>query len=123
MENNENKKTKISDEEVDEASLKGLLGEGLKKLFTAGVSAAFMTEESIRSYLQDLKLPKEALNMILQGAAKSKEQLMSRVGNELITMIQKIDMVKEASRFVETHKFKVSAEIEIVKKEDKKDAP
>jgi hypothetical protein len=99
-----------------EASLKGLLGEGVKKLFTAGISAAFMTEESIRTYLQDLKLPKEVLNLILQNAAKSKEQLMNRVGNEISAVIKKIDFVDEASRFVEGHKFKISAEIEVIKK-------
>lgn len=94
-----------------------LLTDGLKKIFTVGVSAAFLTEESLRRYIQDLKLPKEVLNLLLQSASKSKDQLMGRVGNEIISIIQKIDFVKEASRFVETHKFRVSAEIEVVKKE------
>jgi hypothetical protein len=94
-----------------------LLGGSIKKLFAAGLSAAFLTEESVRSYLQDVKLPKEVLKLFLEGAAKSKEQLMNRVGNEVISIIQKIDFVKEASRFVETHKFRVSAEIEVIKKE------
>jgi hypothetical protein len=98
-------------------SLSGVFGEGIKKLFATGLSAAFLTEESIRGYLQDVKLPKEVLKLFLEGAAKSKEQLMSRVGNEVISIIQKIDFVKEASRFVESHKFKVSAEIEVIKKE------
>jgi hypothetical protein len=105
---------------AEEEAKGGLLTEGLKKLFTVGVSAAFLTEESLRNYIQDLKLPKEVLNVLLQSAAKSKDQLMSRVGNEVISIIQKIDFVKEASRFVETHKFKVSAEIEVVKKSDGK---
>jgi hypothetical protein len=97
--------------------LSGVVGEGLKKLFAAGVSAAFLTEESVRSYLKDVKLPKEVLGLFLEGAAKSKEQLMNRVGNEVIAIIQKIDFVKEASRFVETHKFRVSAEVEVLKKD------
>ena len=89
----------------------------LRKLATAGLSAAFMTEESIRSFVSELKLPKESLNIILQGAAKSKEELTSRVGNELVKMISKIDFVSEASKFVEEHKFKVSAEIEVIRKD------
>jgi len=40
--------------------------------------------------------------------------------NEMIALIQKIDFVKEFSKFAENHKFKVSAEIEIIKKEEKK---
>lgn len=97
-----------------------LLGEAAKKLFTAGVTAAFMTEESIRGYLAELKLPKEALNLIVQGATKSKEELTNRVSKEIIGMIQKIDLVKEVSRFAENHKFKITAEIEIQKKDDSK---
>ena len=94
------------------------VGDTLKKLLAAGVSAAFMTEESIRSFVSDLKLPKETLHLLLQGATKSKEELMNRVGNEIVKVISKIDFVKEASRFVEEHKFKISAEVEVLKKEN-----
>lgn len=93
------------------------LTETIKKIVTAGVSAAFMTEESIRSFVSEVKLPKETLNLLLQGAAKSKEELMNRVSREIIGIISKIDFVKEASRFVEEHKFRVSAEIEVIRKD------
>lgn len=106
-------------DEKEESRGSGLLGEAAKKIFTAGVTAAFMTEESIRGYLSEVKLPKELIGLIIQGAAKSKDELTSRVGKEVVSMIQKIDFVKEASRFAETHKFKITAEIEIQKKEDK----
>jgi hypothetical protein len=96
----------------------GGVGEGLKKLFAAGLSGAFMTEEIIRSYLGDIKLPKEVLSLMISGAAKSKDEFMNRVSGEVVKILSKIDYVKEASRFVEEHKFKVSAEIEVVKKKD-----
>jgi len=92
------------------------LAEGLKRLVTAGIGAAFMTEESIRTYLQELKLPKEVLSLILQSAQKSKDEIANRISTETIKMISKIDFVKEASRFVEEHKFKISAEVEVIKK-------
>lgn len=98
------------------------VSETIKKLMTAGISAAFMTEESIRGFVSDLKLPKETLNVLLQGASKSKDELMNRVSREVIGMISKIDFVKEASRFVEEHKFKISAEVEVLRKEPTKDA-
>ncbi len=107
------------DESREESRPGGLIGEAAKKIFTAGVTAAFMTEESIRGYLSEVKLPKEVLTLIIQGASKSKDEITSRVGKEVIGMIQKIDFVKEASRFAESHKFKITAEIEITKKEDK----
>lgn len=92
-------------------------GEALKKIVTAGIGAAFMTEEHIRSYVSELKLPKDVLNGLLQSASKSKEEVITRVSNEAIKILNRIDYVKEASRFVEEHKFKISAEIEVVKRE------
>lgn len=108
---------KKEDKESSPGDLKGLLGDTVKKVFTAGVSAAFMTEESLRAYVSELKLPKEALNMLIQGAHKSKDEITQRVTKEILGIIQKIDFVKEASKFAETHKFKITAEIDIVKKE------
>jgi hypothetical protein len=81
-----------------------------------------MSEEGLRSYLADMKLPKEILQMILQGAVKSKDDIVNRVSREMIGILQKIDFVKEFSRFAEDHKFIIKAEVEIQKKQ-KKDAP
>ncbi|WP_413584155.1 hypothetical protein [Bdellovibrio sp. HCB274] len=108
------------DEKEPSADLKGLLGDTVKKVFTAGVSAAFMSEEGLRSYLSELKLPKEALNLLIQGANKSKDEITQRVTKEVVGIIQKIDFVKEFSKFAETHKFKITAEIDIIKKDSGK---
>jgi hypothetical protein len=98
---------------------KNSLGESLKKVFSAGVSAAFMTEEGIRKYLADLKLPKEILEALLAGANRSKDEITNRVAKEINGIISKIDWVQELSKFAETHKFKIKAEIEVEKKNDK----
>lgn len=101
----------------------GLVGDALKKVVTTAVTGAFMTEEALRSYLSDLKLPKELLSMILQSAQKSKDDFTFKVTKEVATILQKIDFVKEFSKFAETHKFKITAEIDIVKKDqDAKDS-
>ncbi len=108
------------DSDKKDSAANTLIGEAVKKLFTAGVTAAFMTEESVRTYLAELKLPKEILNVIVQGASKSKDEITNRVSKEVIGIIQKIDFVKEASRFAENHKFKITAEIEVIKKNQSK---
>lgn len=108
---------KKEEKEPSVADIKNLLGDTVKKVFTAGVSAAFMTEESLRSYVGELKLPKEALNLLLQGAQKSKDEITDRVTKEITGLIQKVDFAKEVSKFAENHKFKITAEIEILKKE------
>ncbi len=113
MADEDDKKDTKSDNEKE--SLK--LSDAVKKIFTAGVSAAFMTEESVRSYLSEVKLPKEIIGVLLQGAAKTKDEIALRVTNEMLGIVRKIDFVQEISRFAETHKFKISAEVEVVKKD------
>ncbi len=112
-----------SEEDIDsEASgVGGKAKDVIKKLFMVGTAAAFMTEESVRQYLSELKLPKEVLNSLIQGANKSKEELIKRVSKEIIAIIRKINFVKEASYFIENHKFKINAEIEILKKDQDKE--
>ena len=99
------------------------LTETLKKLMTAGLGAAFMTEESIRSYLGELKLPKDVLNALLQSAHKSKQDLLDKVGEEIVKIISRIDFVSEASRFVEEHKFRITAEIEVLRRPEAGSSP
>lgn len=104
------------EEELYEDRPTGPLLDTVKKLFSVGLGAAFMTEESIRKSLGELKLPKDVIQFVLQSANKGKEELVMRVGKEIGTLISHIDIVSEASKFVETHKFKISAEIDISKK-------
>lgn len=89
----------------------------VRKVMSVGLGAAFMTEESVRGALSGLNLPKDVLTTILQQANRSKEDFLNKIGNETIKLISKIDFVKEASRFVEEHKFRIQAEIEVVKKD------
>lgn len=97
-------------------------GDVLRKVMSVGLGAAFMTEESVRSMLGGVNLPKEVLTTALQGASRSKEEFLSKLGTETMKLISKIDFVKEASRFMEDHKFRIQAEIEIVKKKSEEAA-
>ncbi|MBT4762424.1 MAG: hypothetical protein HOO06_12050 [Bdellovibrionaceae bacterium] len=108
----ENKKNSKSEE-----SERFALGDALKKVVTMGFGAAFMTEEGIRNYVHELKLPKDVANLVLQGAQKSKDEMMNIVTKEVLKIINQIDLVSEASKFVEEHKFKITAEVDIIKKD------
>lgn len=108
-----------AEDESKEPKIEPKISDALKKLFAAGVSGALMSEEVIRTYLADVKLPKEMLQLVIQGAQKSKDEITGRVSKEIVGLIDKIDIVKEVSKFAETHKFKINAEIEIIKKDDK----
>lgn len=115
MDKNKNSQNDVDDLDSEESLPKW--GEVLKRVMSVGLGAAFMTEESVRSALGGLNVPKDVLTSILQGATRSKEEMLNKVGNEVVKLISKIDFVNEASRFVEEHKFKINAEIEIVRKD------
>lgn len=107
--------------ENPEGGLGGRLGDAFKKIVTVGLTGAFVAEETLRAYLGELKLPKEVINGLIQSAVRSKEEMASKITKEVMNMVGKIDLSKEVSKFLEGHSMKVSAEIEFIKKDDKKE--
>lgn len=78
------------------------LGEALKKIISSG---------------SPTEISKELIGTVVGQALKAKDDITLKVSNEMISLVRKIDFVKEFSKFAENHKFKVTAEIEILKKD------
>ena len=78
------------------------IGDTLKKIISAG---------------SPTEISKELIGTVLNQATKAKDDITIKVTNEMIALVRKIDFVKEFSKFAQNHKFKVTAEIEILKKE------
>lgn len=121
MENNKDKKesTPVEFNWESDAS-KASVSEGFKRLLTTGLSAVMMSEDGVKKYLNDINIPKDALGSLLKGMAKSKEEVVGRIGQEFSKVIEKIDLVEELTKFLREHKIKVSAEFEFQKKDKKK---
>ena len=113
---NNDKKESRKDDKVDDkkdsksnesvaSSTTEKLGEALKKILSSG---------------SPTEISKEIIATVMGQALKAKEDITLKVSNEMIALIQKIDFVNEFSKFSENYKFKVSAEIEIIKKDDAK---
>lgn len=94
----------------------GRLGEIFKKVITTGVSAAFMTEESVRALLKDVPLPKDIVGGLLENARNTKTEFVTGVKNELKSYLDKIDIGKEIDKLVEKYDFEVKATISLKKK-------
>ena len=77
--NDGNSNDNANNENEDTSTDSPKWAEVLKKVVGVGLGAAFMTEEHVRSYLGDFKVPKDVVQMILQGASKSKEEMMNRI--------------------------------------------
>jgi hypothetical protein len=88
----------------------------LKKVLTTGVTAAFMTEETVRTVLKDLPLPKEIVGGLLENAKNTKTEFISGVKNELKTYLDKIDLSKEIDKILEKYDFEIKATISLKRK-------
>lgn len=120
MENNNKSENNHVEFNWETETQKATVSEGLKKILTSGIAAVLTSEDGVRQYLQDLKLPKDALGSLIKGVAKSKEEIVQRVGNEFSKLVEKIDLVDEITKFLRENKIKVSAEIEFTKKDKSK---
>lgn len=98
----------------------GKLGDLLKKVLTTGVTAAFMTEESVRTLLKDLPLPKEMVGTLVENAKNTKTEFVASVKNELKSYLDKIDISKEIDKVVEKYDFQINATISLKKKKKEK---
>lgn len=78
------------------------LGDAIKKIISSG---------------SPTEISKELIGTVVGQALKAKDDITLKVSNEMISLVRKIDFVKEFSKFAENHKFKVTAEIEILKKD------
>ncbi len=98
----------------------GKLGDLFKKVITTGVTAAFMTEESVRTLLKDVPLPKDIVGGLLENAKNTKTEFVASVKNELKSYLDKIDISKEIDKIAEKYDFEVKATISLKKKKKSK---
>ncbi|MBC76204.1 MAG: hypothetical protein CME64_09330 [Halobacteriovoraceae bacterium] len=92
------------------------LGDMVKKIFSTGISAAFMTEEGIRNLVQDLPLPKDVIQGLLANAKATKTEFILSVKKELKTYLDKVDLSKEIDRVLEDYDMEIKANIKFKKK-------
>lgn len=109
-----------ADEELDERGMpESLTG----KILALGLGAYFMTEDAVRRYVKDAKIPRDIARSITQNATKGKDELYGFVARELSTFLRQMDVQEEMHRFVAKHKIRISAEIEFVPRGEEAEEP
>ena len=106
-------------EEKDKDGLKAQLADAMKKVVLTGVGTIFMTEETIRSYMGELKLPKEMLAGFLENAGKTKAEFLNAFAKEAANVLSHVDFAGEARKFFDGHKMKVTVEVSFDSKAEK----
>ena len=95
------------------------LSDMLKKVVTTGIGAAFMTEDAVKGLLNDLPLPKDLINGLLQNAKNTKEDFLSSVKDELGKYLSKLDVTSEIDKVLERYDFEINATISLKPKKKK----
>ncbi len=94
-------KEHLAQKNTEQTAQKNTVKDAFKKILASG-SATEISKELFQSAVGQVQ--------------KTKSDISEKVTQEILTLIKKIDFVKEFSQFAEDHKFKVTAEIEIIKK-------
>lgn len=98
----------------DAGGLRGVIPELVRKFAVAGLGAVFMTEEGIRNLAGQLKLPKEALGMVLGQAEKTKEEIGRVISEEVRRFLQSEKLRNEFLKMIAGMTIEIRAEVKLV---------
>ncbi len=91
----------------------------LKRAVLAGVGAVFMTEEGVRSFLADLKLPKQTAQFVLNQVAKTKEDLFRVVTNEVRAFLEGTRLSEELRKVLTSISLEISTKVRFIDEKDR----
>ncbi len=89
----------------------GGLSEMARKVLLTGLGAIFMTEESIRNAIGDMKLPKDAMGYVLDQAKKQKDELVAVVADEVSRFFSKIKVHEEIQKALSALQIHIDARL------------
>lgn len=96
--------------------------EMMRGLAMSGLATYFMTEDAVKGYLKEMKLPKELASALLEGASKKKDDFYGLMVKEFGKVLSKIDVSQEVSKFLENHRISVEAKFSFEPKSDRKES-
>ncbi len=111
------------DEREESARLTSKAGDLLKKAITVGLGAAFLTEESIRALVGELKLPKELVTNLLAQANSTRSEFLGKFSQEVIDKIQsKIDPVELVTDVLRRNDIEFTIKLKVTPKKNADEA-
>lgn len=106
------KRDEDDESEFDEgAAKKAGLQDFVRNAFMTGLGAMFMTEDTIRNFIRDKKLPREWTQELLSMASRRKDDFVGLIAKEAANFFQNMDFQKEVNSFFRNNTMKISAEI------------
>lgn len=98
-------------EDPSDKKSSGGMTELARKILLTGVGAVFMTEETIRKTLGDLKLPKDAVGSVVDSLKKQKDEVLQVVAQELSQFFSRIKVHEELQKALKGMQINLDAKI------------
>jgi len=115
MDNNNSTETqkKVSKEDMDifRKALDMLVPDVLKKALVLGVSGEFFSEDTIRKMLSDIQMPSDLVQFVIQQTAKSKNELIRIVAEEIRNIIVQAQIGEQVKKFIKGFKINIKLEV------------
>jgi hypothetical protein len=99
--------------EAARGGVTGLLPDVVRRAVLTGMGALFMTEEGIRNVVGELKLPKDALNFLLQQAEKTRSEVTRVVTQEVRRFLESETLRREIFKVLSSVTVEVNAQIKL----------
>lgn len=95
-----------------QASASSRASEMMKRAVTVGLGTFFLTEESLRGMVSELKLPKEILGGVLESATRTKNDLVQNLSQEVLRRImERVDPLAFVQEILSRNELELSVRI------------
>ena len=102
------------DEPREDDPARGMGGlDMVKRAVLTGMGALFMTEEGIRGFVGDMKLPKEALGFLMSQADKTRNEVARVVTQEMRRFLESDTLRREMMKLLGSMTLEVTASIKL----------
>ena len=110
------------DDVEDQAGDKGgftakVLGDLARKALMTGIGAVFMSEDSVRTQLSEMKLPKEAMGAVINTADKTKKEIIDVIARETRAFLSRLEVEQMVGRILVGTTIEINTRIRIMPKE------
>jgi hypothetical protein len=105
--------------ERDRSRLERLLPELIKRALEAGLGKLSEGPENVRNLVSELKLPKEALHLILSQLDETKNGLYRAVAREIRDFLEHTNLADELAKVLTTLTFEIKTEVRFLPNEAK----
>lgn len=94
-----------------------VLGGLARKALMTGIGAVFMSEDSLRTQLSEMKLPKEAMGAVINTADKTKREIIDVIARETRAFLSRLEVEQMIGRILVGTTIEINTRIRIMPKE------